>query len=138
MPGGCRSSLMPCFPSNTPLRRFSGCGKTGTRESCCWRGGLRDSRSGRLGPLASNPRGPIVMQPPVGDPLMSISSRRLDAPSAVEPEPLLRELMDGILDAFILIDARGMIRFWNRRAEAMFGWSEAEILGSALQDTIIP
>ena len=40
-------------------------------------------------------------------------------------------------DAIIYADARGMISFWNRGAERLFGFSEAEALGQSL-DVIIP
>jgi PAS domain S-box-containing protein len=40
-------------------------------------------------------------------------------------------------DAIIYADVGGMIRFWNRGAERIFGFSQAEALGSSL-DLIIP
>jgi PAS domain S-box-containing protein len=40
-------------------------------------------------------------------------------------------------DAIIYANARGMISFWNRGAERLFGFSEAEALGQCL-DIIIP
>lgn len=40
-------------------------------------------------------------------------------------------------DAIIFADAEGVIRFWNRGAERMFGFAEAEALGQSL-DIIIP
>jgi PAS domain S-box-containing protein len=40
-------------------------------------------------------------------------------------------------DAIIYSDAEGRIRFWNRGAERVFGFSEAEALGQSL-DIIIP
>lgn len=55
-----------------------------------------------------------------------------------EPELSLRAILDASLDAFIMIDGSGAIRIWNRRAVAMFGWSEAEVLGLRLSQTIIP
>jgi PAS domain S-box-containing protein len=40
-------------------------------------------------------------------------------------------------DAIIFADAEGVIRFWNRGAERIFGFAEAEALGQSL-DIIIP
>jgi len=40
-------------------------------------------------------------------------------------------------DAIIYADAQGLIQFWNRSAERIFGFSEAEALGKTL-DIIIP
>ena len=40
-------------------------------------------------------------------------------------------------DAIIFADAEGVIRFWNRGAERIFGFAEAEALGQSL-DMIIP
>ena len=40
-------------------------------------------------------------------------------------------------DAIIFADAEGVIRFWNRSAERIFGFAEAEALGKSL-DIIIP
>lgn len=40
-------------------------------------------------------------------------------------------------DAIVYADAEGVIAFWNRGAERLFGFSEAEALGKTL-DIIIP
>ena len=40
-------------------------------------------------------------------------------------------------DAIVYADAEGVIRFWNRGAERIFGFDEAEALGQTL-DIIIP
>jgi PAS domain S-box-containing protein len=39
-------------------------------------------------------------------------------------------------DAIIFADAEGVIRFWNRGAERIFGFAEAEALGQSLDMTI--
>lgn len=50
-----------------------------------------------------------------------------------------RELiMKAALDAIICIDKNGAITFWNPQAEFIFGWTEAEIMGKILSQTIIP
>jgi len=47
--------------------------------------------------------------------------------------------MNSALDAIICIDTEGMITFWNPAGpEKIFGWKEAEVMGSRHSDTIIP
>lgn len=40
-------------------------------------------------------------------------------------------------DAIIYSDAEGIVRFWNRGAERVFGYAEAEAIGQSL-DLIVP
>ncbi|HEX3991543.1 MAG TPA: PAS domain S-box protein [Acetobacteraceae bacterium] len=54
-----------------------------------------------------------------------------------DPDRFARTLVDGMPDAIVFADAAGMIQFWNRGAERMFGFSEVEAQGQAL-DIIIP
>lgn len=49
----------------------------------------------------------------------------------------LRQLVDGAGDAIMVCDASGAITLWNRAAERIFGFTEAEALGRSL-DIIIP
>ena len=48
-----------------------------------------------------------------------------------------KQLVDALTDAVIVADPSGAIRFWNPAAERLFGFSEAEALGSSL-DLIVP
>jgi diguanylate cyclase (GGDEF)-like protein/PAS domain S-box-containing protein len=41
----------------------------------------------------------------------------------------LSDTLDGALDAFMAFDATGRTVAWNSRAESLFGWSAAEVLG---------
>ncbi len=41
-------------------------------------------------------------------------------------------------EAFVAIDERSIIREWNEQAESTFGWTQAEILGQSIIETIIP
>ncbi len=50
----------------------------------------------------------------------------------------MRTILDTAHDAFITIDAKGVILDWNRQAEATFGWSREEAIGRLLAETIIP
>jgi PAS domain S-box-containing protein len=49
-----------------------------------------------------------------------------------------RSVVDTALDAVISMDAAGCVTAWNARAEAIFGWPAAEVLGRSLAETIIP
>jgi diguanylate cyclase (GGDEF)-like protein/PAS domain S-box-containing protein len=66
-------------------------------------------------------------------------ARRRAAEEALrEREERSRLTLDNALDAFVTIDAEGIIREWNRQAEAIFGWSRSEAIGQRLSATIIP
>src|SRR6188768_2288005 len=41
----------------------------------------------------------------------------------------VRSILDNTLDAVMAMDAEGVIRFWNPRAEQTFGWSRGEAVG---------
>ena len=49
----------------------------------------------------------------------------------------LKQLVEGAGDAIMVCDAQGAITLWNRAAERIFGFTEAEALGRSL-DMIIP
>lgn len=49
-----------------------------------------------------------------------------------------RSIVETANDAFIGIDAKGFITEWNRQAELIFGWSNKEVVGRPLAETIIP
>jgi PAS domain S-box-containing protein len=50
---------------------------------------------------------------------------------------LCRRIVEDSRDAIIFADREGIIRFWNKGAEAIFGFPAAEALGRSL-DIIIP
>ena len=49
----------------------------------------------------------------------------------------LHDLVSAIGDAVVVSDPRGAITLWNKAAERLFGYTEAEALGQSL-DLIIP
>ncbi len=53
-------------------------------------------------------------------------------------EERTRALIDLASDAFIGMDQLGRITDWNRKAESIFGWRTADVLGKTLSDIIIP
>jgi PAS domain S-box-containing protein len=55
-----------------------------------------------------------------------------------ESEHRVRMIIDTALDGVIIIDSAGYVTGWNPQAEKMFGWSEREIVGKRLSESIIP
>ena len=49
-----------------------------------------------------------------------------------------RMIIESSYDAFVAIDANGVITDWNQQAEATFGWGRQEAIGALLGDLIIP
>ncbi len=49
----------------------------------------------------------------------------------------LEDLLSAVGDAIVVSDAHGAITLWNKAAERLFGYTEAEALGQSL-DLIIP
>ncbi len=50
----------------------------------------------------------------------------------------MRSIIDTASDPFVGMDGRGSVTEWNRRAEAVFGWSRNEALGRPLVDLVAP
>ncbi|HLJ57126.1 MAG TPA: GGDEF domain-containing protein, partial [Chthonomonadaceae bacterium] len=67
-------------------------------------------------------------------------SQRQDAVRAAQrsDDERLRAILESALDAVIGMDTQGSIIAWNRRAEAIFGWTKEEALGWKLIETIVP
>jgi len=55
-----------------------------------------------------------------------------------ESQELTRAILDSVFDAIISMDGDGRVINWNKRAEAIFGWSSSEIIGKSLSETVIP
>ena len=53
------------------------------------------------------------------------------------PALLAEAVLSARSDAIVAADSRGIIRFWNPRAERIFGCSRDEALGRSL-DLIVP
>ena len=49
----------------------------------------------------------------------------------------VRAILDNTLDAVMAMDAEGLIRFWNPRAERTFGWGRDEAIGASLVDLLV-
>ena len=60
------------------------------------------------------------------------------APQGIPDDPLLyKDVVEQLPDAVVVADSDGGILVWNRAAEALFGFTAAEAIGSSL-DIIIP
>jgi PAS domain S-box-containing protein len=69
----------------------------------------------------------------------SVELERTRAGEALsKSEERTRRIIETALDAVITIDTQGVVTGWNARAEAIFGWSEDEVMGRTLAETIIP
>lgn len=55
-----------------------------------------------------------------------------------ESEEYTRQVIIAATDAFITINSRGNITDWNPKAEELFGWKYAEIIGQPLHSTVMP
>ena len=49
----------------------------------------------------------------------------------------VRAILDNTMDAVMAMDAEGVIRFWNPRAERTFGWGRDEAVGARLVELIV-
>lgn len=50
----------------------------------------------------------------------------------------LNNILEHATNAFISISAKGLVKQWNRRAELLFGWHLAEVLGKPLPAHLFP
>jgi diguanylate cyclase (GGDEF)-like protein/PAS domain S-box-containing protein len=64
--------------------------------------------------------------------------KREFAAALSQSEARVRSIITHAPDAFIGIDAKGMITEWNRQAEETFGWDREEALGRDLAGLLIP
>lgn len=50
----------------------------------------------------------------------------------------LRQVMETAQAGFVEMDVSGVITEWNRKAEELFGWTEKEVVGRPLAETLVP
>jgi PAS domain S-box-containing protein len=67
-----------------------------------------------------------------------ITERRKAQQALLESAQMARGIVDTALDAFVQIDDAGAVLEWNPQAEAVFGWTRAEVLGRSLAALIVP
>ncbi len=51
-------------------------------------------------------------------------------------DAIFRSISDNAPDAIVWADADGIVRYWNRGAEELFGWTQAEMLGRSMEQFI--
>jgi PAS domain S-box-containing protein len=56
----------------------------------------------------------------------------------MESEEIFRMISISAQDAIIIIDSSGLVTHWNPAAEKILGYSEIEILGETLENTLVP
>lgn len=64
-----------------------------------------------------------------------------DVTERVETDRSVRyqaQLLDSVGEALIATDARGRIRYWNRLAERVFGWTKEEVMGRPVAEITTP
>ncbi len=67
-----------------------------------------------------------------------ITERKKAEQALKESSAVQKLIMNSALDAIICINTEGQITVWNPVAEKTFGWSESEVIGRPLTETIIP
>jgi len=70
--------------------------------------------------------------------MIDISAQKQAELALRESEQQTRLIIETASQAYVAIDAHGVIIDWNQQAEATFGWSRAEAIGQQLEDRIIP
>lgn len=53
-------------------------------------------------------------------------------------EQRIETIIEGAQDPFIGMDLQGRVTDWNTRAEAVFGWKRAEVLGRRVSELLLP
>jgi PAS domain S-box-containing protein len=56
----------------------------------------------------------------------------------MENDQILKQIFAVALDAVVQIDAKGIVKPWNKQATITFGWSEQEAIGTNITDLIFP
>jgi diguanylate cyclase (GGDEF)-like protein/PAS domain S-box-containing protein len=70
--------------------------------------------------------------------LTDVTEQRLTREELQASEERFRTVIETASDAFVGMDAQGVIVEWNRKAEELFGWRREEALGRPLAETIVP
>jgi len=70
--------------------------------------------------------------------ILDVTERKTGEERIVNSEESKRLILNSALDAIVIIDETSKIIFWNPQAEKIFGWTEAEVTGKQLTETIIP
>ncbi len=69
---------------------------------------------------------------------LDITDRKYAQKALMESRAHSRMIIETAGDAFIAIDAKGIVIDWNRKAEEVFGWLSGEAIGKPLTNLIVP
>jgi PAS domain S-box-containing protein len=58
--------------------------------------------------------------------------------SLMESEERFRNMAESAQDGIAIVDADGAVTYWNAAAERMFGYRQADIIGTAVRQVIMP
>ena len=97
--------------------------------------GAREVR--RMTLLISLLRG-LILVGGVGLLVAAMSSRSRAEHRVRRSEERSRAVIEAADDAYVAMNAAGLVTGWNSRAEAMFGWSRADVVGRQLSEVLIP
>ncbi|MFC2130374.1 PAS domain S-box protein [Bacteroidota bacterium] len=64
--------------------------------------------------------------------------RKRDEDAIKESEEKFRTISDSAKDAIIMLDSKGIISFWNKASETIFGFKNEEIIGKNFHDLFVP
>jgi diguanylate cyclase (GGDEF)-like protein/PAS domain S-box-containing protein len=67
-----------------------------------------------------------------------VTEQKLAEAALAASESATRQILESAQDAFVAIDARGIVTDWSPKAQVAFGWSHDEALGRDLADLIVP
>src|SRR5579872_4359374 len=99
-------------------------------------GGSQGQQGGGRCVVASSPAAGARM---LGQRIVHISEGR--HARVLDPIPWrerFRTVVDLAGDAFVEIDASGVVTEWNRQAELLFGWSRDEVVGRPIGAFLVP
>jgi diguanylate cyclase (GGDEF)-like protein/PAS domain S-box-containing protein len=65
-------------------------------------------------------------------------TREQTANALLQSEEQFRTVSDTVLDAIIMIDTDGYVRYWNRAAEGIFGYTSSEAIGKQIHQWLAP
>lgn len=90
-------------------------------------------------PTAQQPSSELLdVMEQIGVQLGRVFERHAAQSALQASEQRSRQIIDSAGDAFIAMDARGVITDWNKAAETIFGWSQAEAVGQSVSQAIVP
>ena len=69
---------------------------------------------------------------------LDITKRKLTEQEYLKSERKIKAMSQAVDDALIMMNSEGEVMFWNQSAEALFGYSAEEAIGSAFHEMVMP